>query len=148
MLGMVALLVVVVGWRQLLFPESRRSHTPTQQVANTLPVAQPVANGSSEGPNAAGNFKRLAGHLDWLCGNVSSRSKHRGFETGRVAAETARANERKPVEKPNPSARNADRMIAEDQPPQKPGNSNAGRRTVTYRNYRTHLYPRPMCPRT
>lgn len=131
MLGIVALMVVLVAGGSFYFLKVKKS-TPTQQATNTLPGAQPVANGSSEGPNAAATSN---GSPVISTGSVATSvpaANTRGSETGRVAAETARASERKPVEKPNSSARNADRMIAEDQPPQKPA-------TVTLGGGQSHI---------
>ena len=48
--------------------------------------------------------------------------------------DTVRASDKKPAEKPNPSAKNADRTIAEDQVPQKPAAT-----TVTLGGGQSHI---------
>ncbi len=130
MLGIVALMVVLVAGGSFYFLKVKKS-TPTQQAANTLPGAQPVANGSSEGLNATANGSQVIS-TGTVATPAPTATNTRSSETGRVAAETARASERKPVEKPNPSAKNADRVIAEDLPPQKPA-------TVTLGGGQSHI---------
>lgn len=133
MLGIVALMVVLVGGGSFYFLKVRKS-TPTQQSTNTLPVAsQPFASGSNEGPNAAANSN---GSQVVSTGSVVSSvpSSKETNSTGKVAAETSRVSERKPSEKPNSSAKNTERLVAEDQPPQKPAPT-----TVTLGGGQSHI---------
>jgi len=130
MLGIVALTVVLVAGGSFYFLKVKKS-TPTQ-ATNTLSGVQTVANGSTEGLNAAATSN---GSPVISTGSVATSVpavNTRGSETGKVAAETARASEKRAVEKANPSARNADRLIAEDQPPQKPA-------TVTLGGGQSHI---------
>ncbi len=120
MLGIVALLVVVIAGGSFYFLKVKKS-TPTQQAATTLPVA----NGSNEGLNATATSNVISTGSVATPVPISNTTNTRGSETGKAAAETVRnsevrASERKPVEKPNQSAKNSERVIAEDQPPQRP----------------------------
>jgi len=116
MLGMVALLVVVLAGGGFYFLKVRKTSTPAQQAANTLPAAtQP---GSNETANPAATLNPAAGVASNGSSAAVPASGTRISDSGRATAESVRANG-KPADKPNPSARNTERTAAEDQPPQK-----------------------------
>jgi TonB family protein len=114
MLGIVALLVVVLAGGSFYFLKARKSPAP-QQVASTMPsVPSQAPAASNNAPNAAAPSNTAAG----VASTGSSTANVAG--SARKASESATSNEKKPAEKPNPSSKNTERVIAEDQPPQKP----------------------------
>jgi TonB family protein len=125
MLGIVALLVVVLAGGGYYLLKGNKTASSATRAA--LPAAsQPVAAGN-EVPNAAQAATSPAAPAS---NGVSSRTS----ESARAMTDTVRASDKKSAEKPNPSAKNADRTIAEDQVPQKPAAT-----TVTLGGGQSHI---------
>jgi TonB family protein len=128
MLGVVALLAAVLAGGGFYFLKARKSSAP-QQVASTLasvPSQPPAA--SNNAPNAAAPSNTAAG----VASTGSPAANVAG--SSRKLSESATTNEKKAAEKPNPSSKNAERVIAEDQPPQKPATT-----TVTLGGGQSHI---------
>jgi TonB family protein len=129
MLGIVALIVAVLAGGGFYFLKARKSAAP-QQVASALAsVASQAPAGSNNAPNAtapSNTITSVASTTGSSAANVAGPA--------RKASESATSNEKKPAEKPNPTSKNAERVIAEDQPPQKPATT-----TVTLGSGQSHI---------
>ncbi len=127
MLGILALIVAVLAGGSFYFLKARKSSAP-QQVASTLasvPSQAPAVTNNA--PNAAqSNTAAGVASTGSSTANVSGPAKR--------VSESATTNEKKPAEKSNPSSKNAERLIAEDQPPQKPAPT-----TVTLGGGQSHI---------
>lgn len=139
MLGIVAMLVVVLASGGYYFLKVRKTATPAQQVASSVPASQTVATGNEvANPSATSNPSTTAGNSSTAANPTSATnaatSSSRVSEASRIAADNVRPVDKKSADKPNPSARNAERAIAEDQPPQKPAPT-----TVTLGGGQSHI---------
>jgi TonB family protein len=125
MLGIVALLVVVLAGGGFYFLKARKSSAPQQAASTLASVPSQAPAGSNNAPNAAATAAGVA--------STGSSTAAVPTSGGKSASEAARANERK-ADKTNPSSKNAERVIAEDQPPQKPAAT-----TVTLGGGQSHI---------
>ena len=115
MLGVVALIAAVLAGGGFYVLKLRKPSAPTQVASTGASAPQQAAN------NEATNAAVTSNSAPFGTSNASASvptTNTRTSEAGR-AVENGRVAEKKSAEKPNPSAKNADRTIAEDQPPQK-----------------------------
>jgi TonB family protein len=109
MLGAVALVVVVLGGGSFYMLKGKKASAPQQAAITTASAPANEVVNPAPATTAIGTTASAA-----------SSPNSRVSEAGRPASENNRNNEKKAAEKANPSAKNADKLIAEDQPPQKP----------------------------